>query len=286
LACDSSGHVYSSETAEVYEWNGSAWASLGSGFGAPVHCVACDNAGRVYAGGLFTSPASYVAAWNGTNWTSLGSGISGIGAVSVNAAACDTLGNLYVGGNFTSAGGISASCIAKWNGSNWSALGHGLTTNITALTCDGFGNVYAGGGLPIWNGIAKWNGATWSSLGSGVSGGVFSNSVNALVVEPFGNLFAGGTFAIAGTNVSAYVAKALLSESSFDLSLTTLADGTNVITGLGTPGCSYALDLATNLNPPVNWVPQATNTPAYQGFVFTNVTAYPQAFYRTRYVPQ
>jgi hypothetical protein len=258
---------------------------LGSAIGGPVYCVACDHAGTVYAGGRFTSPGNNIAMWNGSNWTSVGSGITGSSAA-VDSAACDNSGNLYVGGYFTRAGGVTASCVAKWNGSNWSALGFGLSSNVTSLACDISGNVYAGGSFTFPSGIAKWNGSNWSALGSGASGAISNNAVNALAFDGLGNLYAGGTFAIAGTNVSAFVAKALLSQVSYQLSLTPLAGGTNVITGLGTPGFSYALDMAANLDPPVNWIPQGTNTLAGQSFVFTNASGSPQGFYRTRYVPQ
>ncbi len=101
-----------------------------------------------------------------------------------------------------------------------------------------------------------------------------------------GNLDIGGQFTTAGTNVASCIAQALLSESSYNLSLVNLGAGTNVITGMGTPGYSYALDLASSLTPPVNWMPQATNTPVSQYLIYTNVSPYPQGFYRTRYVPQ
>jgi hypothetical protein len=113
-----------------------------------------------------------------------------------------------------------------------------------------------------------------------------SPSVWALAFDSRGNLFVGGEFTEAGTNISTYLAEALLSESSYNLALTRLGAGTNVITGLGTPNYAYALDMATNLAPPINWMPQATNNLTYQSFVFTNTSTSPQGFYRTRYVPE
>jgi hypothetical protein len=97
---------------------------------------------------------------------------------------------------------------------------------------------------------------------------------------------------MAGTNVSAYIAKAILTgPTPNQLLLANARGGTNVITYLGTPGANYALDLATNLAPPVNWMPQATNTTlignvATAGYLtFTNTNHLPQAYYRTRSVP-
>jgi hypothetical protein len=108
---------------------------------------------------------------------------------------------------------------------------------------------------------------------------------NALAFDSSGNLYAGGAFKQAGTNLAGYVAKALFSTASYDLTLTDLGAGTNVISAKGTPGYDYALDFATNLARPINWMPQATNTTISLNLVFTNVSAYPEGFYRMRYVP-
>jgi len=70
------------------------------------------------------------------------------------------------------------------------------------------------------------------------------------------------------------------------LSLAAPGNGTNILTYLGIPNYNYALDLATNLAPPVNWMPQITNPAANNGVLrFTNVTALPQVYYRSRHVP-
>lgn len=70
------------------------------------------------------------------------------------------------------------------------------------------------------------------------------------------------------------------------LSAANLGNGTNVLTFAGIPTYNYALDLATNLAPPINWMPQVTNPAANNGaLIFTNVSSEPQTFYRTRYVP-
>jgi pectin methylesterase-like acyl-CoA thioesterase len=62
-------------------------------------------------------------------------------------------------------------------------------------------------------------------------------------------------------------------------------NGTNVLSFLGNPGYNYALDMATNLLPPINWQAQATNQAAIDGtLTFTNLSLLPQTFYRTRLV--
>jgi hypothetical protein len=255
-----------------------------------VDALACDSSTNLYAGGSFGTAggvtATRIAKWNGSAWSTLGLGI--VGGGTVYALVCDGSSDLYAGGSFTfaAAGGHTASEIAKWNGSSWFALGSGMNNTVNALACDSFGNLYAGGlftsaGGTNANYIAQWNGSSWSALGSGMNGYVY-----ALAFDSSGNLYASGSFTEAGNNLAYRVAKALVSPSSYIVSLKEFGTGTNVITGLGTPNYAYALDLATNLAPPVDWMPQATNTAPGVNLIFTNVSGSPKGFYRTRYVPQ
>ncbi len=326
LVCDSSGNLYAggyftnaggASANYVARWNGSAWFALGTGLDAEVNALACDTSGNLYAGGTFTNAggvtANNIAKWDGNAWSALGSGMSGapglFSVASVDALACDSSGNLYAGGSFTNAGGVSANDIAKWDGSAWSALGLGLggaplpdgsAPYVSAIACDRKGNVYAGGcfasaGLVKANCVAKWDGSAWSPLGSGVGGTVprtGGTQVSALALDGFGNLQAGGDFITAGTNVSFCLAKALLTgPTPNQLLLANAGGGTNVVAYLGTPGSRFALDLTTNLAPPVHWLPQVTNTAssanaATAGYLmFTNSNHLPQAYYRTRSVP-
>jgi hypothetical protein len=130
-------------------------------------------------------------------------------------------------------------------------------------------------------GIAKWDGTSWYALGSGLN-----NVANALAFDSSGDLYVGGTFVIAGTNAAPFLARALLSKKSSNLALSNLGGGERLITGNGTPGYAYALDMTTNLTPPVNWVGQATNIPSTQTLIFTNTPTGNQGYYRSRYVPQ
>ena len=89
-----------------------------------------------------------------------------------------------------------------------------------------------------------------------------------------------------GANAAGYIVKALLSKSSSNLAVSKLGTGMKLITGQGTPGYAYALDLATNLAPPINWIPQATNNLTTQSLLFSNTVTFPRGFYRARYVDQ
>lgn len=295
VACDNIGNVYAAGTGlsigattlGIAKWNGTNWSSLGSATSRGISALAVDPMGNLYAGGLFTNmgdvAAMDVAKWDGSNWSALGPGL-GI----VQCLVCDDVGNLYAGQQTSP----NSDFIAKWDGAQWSGLGFGQN-GVFALACDDLGNLYAGGVFAA-NNVAQWNGTTWSALGSGTSGGVTVVSASifqdapevlSMVCDPSGNLYVGGLFTMAGTNKALQIAEALLSPSCYGLALG--SDGkTNTITGFATPGFSYALDLATNLTAPINWIPQATNTPVYPSFIFTNISGSGQGYYRTRYVPQ
>jgi hypothetical protein len=325
LAIDSSGDLYAGGSFtsaggvaanSIAKWDGSAWSALGSGTDGNVYALAFDRAGNLYAGGAFSTAggvaATNIAKWNGSAWSALGPGIGlgtgiGISPGEVFALAFDSSGNLYAGGFFTNAGSLSVNSIAKWNGNAWSALGSGLSGGqpdyispvAYALAFDRSGNLYAGGdftgaGSATAGCIAKWNGSAWSALGSGITGPADNGglSADALACDSSGNLYVGGNFTTAGNKPSAYIAKALLTGPTFNqMSFVRQKPATSLIAFLGRPGSRYALDLATNLAPPVNWMPQLTNTApttnaATSGYLtFTNANARAQGFYRTRSVP-
>jgi hypothetical protein len=305
LVCDGVGNLYASgsftnaggaSANHIAKWNGSTWTALGSGMNGEVFALAFDTNGNLYAGGQFSSAggvgATNIAEWNGSVWSALGPGWPA--NVSVFAFCFDDSGNLYVGGNIVypnSGFGL----LTKWNGTNWSPLAANGFVYSLAYRAP---NLYMGGsfasvGGVIPRGIADWNGHAWSVLGSGI-GGVYATSpaAESMVVDSAGNLYVGGYFLTAGTNTANYIAKALLVGPTPDqMTLVQPAPSTNIITYLGTPGSAYALDAATALTPPINWIPQATNTAptnnaATAGYLtFTNLSAAPQAFYRVRSVP-
>jgi hypothetical protein len=316
VASDSAGNLYAGGVFAnaggvaancVAKWNGTNWSALGTGltvggytggYVPQVESLALDRAGNLYAGGYFTSAggvsASCIAKWDGTNWSPLGSGADSL----VDSLLSDNSGNLYAGGQFANIGGVNANYIAKWDGANWFGLGSGVQSGglglpvVASLAMDACGNLYAGGNFTNASGasadcMAKWNGQNWLALGSGVNTNVY-----CMVCDSYGNLWVGGAFSRAGTNASAYLAKALLAGPTLNmLTLTQSGPPTNVVNYLGTPGQNYALDLATSLTPPVAWMPQTTNMTSASNAVtsgyltFTNVGPSPQGFYRTRLVP-
>jgi len=213
----------------VARWNGTSWASLGSGMSGPagypdyVRALAVydDGSGSaLFAAGQFVTaggaPAGRIAKWDGASWSTLGSGLDDYAYAL--AVYDDGSGPaLYVGGQFTTAGGVPASGIARWNGSSWAGVGGGMNDYVSCLLVRDPGSgpkLFAGGGFTMAGGvaanrIARWDGSSWVRLGSGVSGGG-SPSVDTLVTFDDGSgpaLYAGGDFFTAGGASANRVAK-------------------------------------------------------------------------------
>ena len=203
----------------IATWNGSSWATLGSGMNGGVGALVSFDEGSgpvLHAGGSFTTAggvaANNIATWDGSSWAPLGSGTNS-GVYDLTTFDDGTGPALYAAGGFWTAGGVTASRIAKWNGSSWAPLGTGLGTIGTgsvggfslAVFDDGGGAaLYAGGSFmtagftlasgEVANHIARWNGSSWTPLGSGLD-----SPVDALLVFDDGSgpaIYAGGGFTV------------------------------------------------------------------------------------------
>ena len=200
------------------------WASLGSGAanglgGSEVHDFAILGNG-LYVGGVFTqaggSAANNVARFDTVNqtWAPLGTGANGpvLGVAAFG-------GNVYFGGNFTQAGGTTAFSMARFDTAtqSWSSLGtggaNGINGSVYEINASAFG-VYVGGNLNLAGGaaanrLARFDTATqsWSSVGSGAANGVNGAEVLNFAITADGALFVGGTFAAAGGQASANIAR-------------------------------------------------------------------------------
>ncbi|MCA3006014.1 MAG: hypothetical protein LW650_14250 [Planctomycetaceae bacterium] len=186
------------QSANVFRFNGTSWAPLGSGANQSISGLAVLPNGDLVAGGDFTMidgvPASRIARWNGSSWASLGPGAN----AGVRALTMLSNGDLIATGSFTIIGDVTVNRIARWNGSSWTTLGSGINGDINALAVLPGGDVVAGGSFVTAGGtsvnrIARWNGWSWAPLGPGMNG-----EVRALTLLPNADLVAGGSFAIAG----------------------------------------------------------------------------------------
>ncbi len=207
------------KTSSIARWNGSRWATLGSGLEtyyssltsqAGIQALAVHDSGHgpeLFAVGKFTGQArttfGTLARWNGVTWHAAGTSPSEASEGGMLLYSWDD--ELVVGGDFESAGGAFAWRVARFDGVDWRPFGDGLDNDVRALVTfdDGTGSaLYVGGlfksgGGKLLNGIARWDGATFKPLGTGIDGSVY-----ALEVFDDGRgpaLYVGGHFFSAGS---------------------------------------------------------------------------------------
>jgi len=116
-----------------------------------VYALACDEEGRLYAGGLFAEAggvdAKALAVWNGTAWSALGGPSGGLdfGISTHVGSLCADEGRLYVAGDFEEIGGLALTdrC-AIWDGTSWSPLDITLPAGAPTDIYAKGGNLYLG----------------------------------------------------------------------------------------------------------------------------------------------
>ena len=199
----------SSNDAEVWSWNGSAWTkrggdSINSGWttGFEIVTSLVSDGTYLYAGLALTAGDAEVWRWNGTAW-------SRIGGDAINSSWANSTyeyvqslavynGNLYAGLGLTA----NDAEVWRWNGTSWSQVGgdslnSGWTTNyemVYGMTADAT-YLYAGLGSSNGDGeVWRYNGTSWGKIGGDAVGSGWSTAqgdmVYALTVTG-GNLYAG-----------------------------------------------------------------------------------------------
>ncbi len=170
------------------------------------------SAARLFVGGAFrfvgSTPCAGAAIFDPSQrtWQLLPAGMFD----HVRAATVDGQGNLVVGGSRV-VGSAVQHRVARWNGSTWTMLGGLFDAPVLSLAGFGSVDVLAGGeftqnGATSLSRVANWNGTAWVSLGSGISGGL-SPQVDAICLHPSGDVIVGGTFALAGGQPAANIAR-------------------------------------------------------------------------------
>lgn len=138
----------------VAAWNGTAWASMGSGFWGFSETTMIRDfttwGGLLVAGGDFTQAGGifgnrYVSVWNGSGWGSVGN----VGTAVACVAVCDSI--LLAG---------AGSDVHYWNGAEWDTLGGGMSSWVNDLAVYQndllvTGSFSAAGSTPSLH-MAKW----------------------------------------------------------------------------------------------------------------------------------
>lgn len=177
----------------IARWNGSQWASFGTGMNSRVLAVQSLPGGDLVAAGTFSVAggviAYHIARWDGANWSALASGTNSW----VRTLCQLPNGSLIAAGDFSTASGVSANRVAQWNGTTWAPLGGGIGGAtpggaVRSVAVLPNGDVVAGGEFP--NAIRRWDGISWLDLSLGFSGDILCATTMAN-----GDLVAGGSFA-------------------------------------------------------------------------------------------
>ncbi|EEF56972.1 hypothetical protein [Pedosphaera parvula] len=259
MTMDSAGNLYVANQgySRVMQWvrQYNHWNDLGLlniAFAGSINALLVDASNNLYVAGTSMESFNYdsgnydtfnyVAKWvpSKFEWEALGSGPSN----PVASLAIDAFGNLYAGGY--------PGMVEKWDGVTWKSFGPSFPITIDALRFDAFGNLYAGASWSAQQSLLKWDGAQWTTnfFGSGVNG-----SVNTFAIDG-SRLYVGGNFTTAGTNYSAYIARANLPDSLVGLTPANHDSGTISWSLPGPSGRTCYLQTSTDL---VNWTNFSTN---------------------------
>lgn len=172
-----------SDSAGLFEWNGTTWTLIGSNFNGPVLALAVRPNGDVVAGGTFTTlagaPIHGIASWNGSTWSPMGAPTVPWMLGRIDCFATLPNGDLVACGLFTQIGGVACSLIARWDGATWSPFGAGSTTSPVTMAVTDTGELVASGTFTTATGtarFARWNGTAWVDIGAGLpmTGGVLA----------------------------------------------------------------------------------------------------------------
>ncbi len=192
-------------TRNIAKLQAGTWVPVGDVNG-PIYAMIVRNNALIVAGD-FTSAGGVavnnIAAYNGTTWFALGSGLSGPLFSGVYTLA-DHDGLLIAGGDFNRSGAADMFGLASWNGSQWTNLGGASQNSVFELFSHNDA-LYAAGLLldPIFSNefMSRLSSGVWQEVDGGMDGDVFA----------FGtlgdDLLLGGDFAIAGGDVSAFLAQ-------------------------------------------------------------------------------
>lgn len=175
----------------------------------------------------------------------------------------------------------------------------GLTSNGNLFQAAGTGGVMARYNSTSYANLTDWQTASGQDAASLVADPLFVNSASDLHISSGSPAINAGLLLDVPTDFDgdprSLTTPTIGADELFDytlvpgynqLSAQWLGGGTNTLGFHGVPNSGYALEMATNLTPPVFWQPVTTNVTGTKGAVsFTNIPSQSPVFYRTRFVP-
>ncbi|MBL8749922.1 MAG: WD40 repeat domain-containing protein [Planctomycetes bacterium] len=175
IAGGSFSAIGGASAANIAQFDGANWSSLGSGITGYVNALAWFS-GALHVGGAFTNAGGVAvsnhAIWNGSAWF-VGATFNGaIESLAVRSAIAVTQTYLFAGGAFTAVGPVSMPHTARLTQSTglWTAMGAGIPcTGVADLFVRNVGlssyeltAAVKGTSDEVW----RWSGTTWSPLGA------------------------------------------------------------------------------------------------------------------------
>jgi hypothetical protein len=207
--------------SNVAVWNGTSWASLGTGPANGVNggvSALAFQGDDLYVGGNFGFAGGVsafgVAKWSGGGWSALGAGCRG-GVASIGILGSD----IYVGGAFTNVGGVNAREFAKWDGFGWTTwpTSDGVfvypLNDIANRMVVKDGSLYLGGnfnqaGDVIANHVARYDGANFYALGAKPANGLATPPITVSCIGQANNsIYVGGLLTAAGKTLVNRIAR-------------------------------------------------------------------------------
>ena len=175
----------------VYKWNGSSWASFGTGLSnLNVASLAVNASGELFAG-TFNGISHISATSSGAAWTNVTSGLPST-ATTVRSISFDASNNIYAGLGYLpeQLGSLFGNVyISNNNGASWTQSTNfaNTTTAVNTMVTDNAGNVFAGA-----SGIYKSTnqGVTWAEANNGITKS--RSRGGYLAINSLGHLFSAG----------------------------------------------------------------------------------------------
>ena len=183
IGAPSSSNSTSSGYTQVYKWDGSSWAQVGSNIDGEAagdqfgFSVSLSNDGGTVAIGAPSSGGGYtrVHKWDGTNWAQVGSNIDGeaTGDKSVSSVSLSNDGEtVAIGAKPNDGNGYESGYarVYKWNGSIWTQIGSDIVGEMPHVSLSGDASTIAV--LPTLYAVQvlKWDGSSWAQFGSDIPG--------------------------------------------------------------------------------------------------------------------